>query len=383
MSWIEECAKFLPCLKIEDLDKFKQHRNVDVFVTQTSTLRTSSAKRNFLDNCPPKYVIIDECHTWIRGTKSKMSLQLTFWRNRLLPKVDAVFGLSGTLAMTDPRWDLCESIKSIATQERRRMWLDAKSEADRYTDAALQALYDGWADIEVAKKQALLIPILMRRSESTVIDGKPAMENHKDRLKMVSASLESSDIEQNNELSERGQMLKKLDQRNASHRMVLARWLAWTPWFYSRDWQNKGRDSMSWWDDFRLEDARQYARGRKLVDVLKEIKREGGKPIVFASYIFLLEFAAKVCHLFLAFITIGVASGGLSKDCAYLCERHRSMWPKSNSQHFKGTCQLDRGRFRGFSCLQHPRRRLELSDHEPSRLPRSGAQCSAPLASPS
>ena len=296
-----------------------------------------------------------------------------------------MFALSGTLAMMDPRWDLCESIKSIATRERRSMWLDAESETDRYTDVALQALYDGWPNIEVTKKQALLIPILLRRNESTIIDGKPAMENYKDRLTTVSACLKSSDIERNNERSERAWMLNELDEGNLSHRMVIARWLAWTPWFYLRDWQNNGRHSKSWWDDFKLEDAKQYARGRKLVDILKEIRREGGKPIVFASYIFLLEFAAKVSHLFLTFITIGVASGRLSKDCAYLCRRHCSMRPKSNKQNFKTTCQLDRERFRGFGCLQHPRRRrrLELSDHELSHLPWPGAKCSAPLASPS
>jgi len=314
-----------------------------------------------------------------------MSLQLSFWRDRLLPKVDAVFGLSGTLIMTDPRWDLCQSIKGIATQERRRMWLDAESETDRYTDAALHGLYAGWTNVEVAKKQALLIPILLRRNESTMIDGKPAMENYRDRLIMVSAALKPSDIERNNERSERGWMLKELDDGNPTYRMVIARWLAWTPWFYLRDWPNNGRHSKSWWDDFKLADARQYARGRKLFNVLKEIKREGGKPIVFASYIFHLEFAAKVFHLVLAVITIDVASGRLSKDCAYLCRRHCSMWPKSNSRDFKASCQLDRERFRRFRCLQHPRRRrrLELSHHEPSCLPWPGAKCSAPLASPS
>jgi len=223
-----------------------------------------------------------------------MSLQLSFWRDRLLPKVDAVFGLSGTLIMTDPRWDLCESIKSIASQERRSMWLDTECGTDRYTDAALRTLYHDWANVAVGKKQALLIPIILRRDESTMIDGKPAMENYRNRLIMVSAALESSNIERNNERSQRGWMLNELQRDNATHRIVIGRWLAWTPWFYLRDWPNNGRRSRSWWDGFKLKDARQYARGRKLVEVLKQIKREGGKPIVFASYVFLLEFAAKV-----------------------------------------------------------------------------------------
>jgi len=226
-----------------------------------------------------------------------MSLQLRFWRNDLLPKVDAVFGLSATLLMTDPRWDLCESIKSIATLEHRSSWLDADGERDKYTDTALKTLYTNWSKVEVTQKQTLLIPIFIRRNECTIVDGKPAMEKYRDRLVMVPASLKLRDVDRTGERSDRENMLDGLKKITQTQRMVLARWLAWTPWLCTRDWQKTGRHSKDWWDGFTLTDTKTYARGRKLVGVLKEIKKEGGKPIIFASYVFLLQFAAKVCHL--------------------------------------------------------------------------------------
>ena len=73
MGSIKECDKFLPRLKIEDLGKLRNHQNVDIFITQTLTLHRQSGKHEFSVDCPPIYVIIDECHIWIRGTKQTMS----------------------------------------------------------------------------------------------------------------------------------------------------------------------------------------------------------------------------------------------------------------------------------------------------------------------
>ncbi len=278
------------------MKEHRHHRTVDVFVTQKSVLRKDSERRRFLLNKPPKYVVIDECHDWIRGNKSELSKQLRFWREELLPCVEAVYGLSGTIAMGEPKWDLCESIKSIAPEKRRRTWLN-NGEPEKYTDVALKMLYDKWDEIDVTTKQNLLVPIMLLRNEYTIIDGQPAMKNYRAMLiPMPEAMISLSELDVNNERQRREEMVWQMTEGNPTAGMVLARWLAWSSWLVTHKWIEEGRGSKNWWDEFTLEDAKEFARGRKFVSVLEKIKRKGGRPIIFAEYIFVLEYAAKVLH---------------------------------------------------------------------------------------
>lgn len=296
-SWINECRKFLPELTIADLRDNRRNPTVNVFITQKSVLRKESEWRRFLAKRPPRYVIIDECHDWIRGNKSGLSKQLRFWREELLPlpRVEAVYGLSGTIVMGEPKWDLCESIKSIAPEHRRRTWSNANGETEKYTDAALKMLYDNWDKIDVTEKQNLLVPILLLRNEFTIIDGQPAMKNYRAMLvPMPEARIPLSEVDVNNERQKREEMVRQVTEGNPTAAMVFARWLAWSSWLVTRNWIEKGRGSKNWWNEFTLDDAKEFARGRKFVSVLQKIKRYGGRPIIFAEYIFLLEYAAKV-----------------------------------------------------------------------------------------
>jgi len=296
-NWIDECRKFLPDLRIADLKEYRRHRTVNVFITQKSVLRNHSERRRFLVKHPPKYVIIDECHDWIRGNKSELSKQLRFWREELLPYVEAMYGLSGTIVMGEPKWDLCESIKSVAPENRRRKWFNTNREPDKYTDVALKTLYDNWNEIDVTAKQNLLVPIMLLRNEFTIIDGQPAMKNYRTMLvPMPEAKISLSELDVNNERQRREEMVRQMTKGNSTAAMVLARWLAWSSWLVTHKWIEEGRGSKNWWNNFTLKDAMEFARGRKLVSVLQKIKRNGGRPVIFAEYIFLLEYAAKVLH---------------------------------------------------------------------------------------
>lgn len=213
-----------------------------------------------------------------------------------MPNVEAVYGLSGTLSPGEPKWDICETIKSIASKKRRAQWLDNKGEAGKYTDEALQNLYHSWdLDDDVTSKQDLLIPILLLRNEGTIIDGQPAMKNYRAMLvPMDEADIQFESLVTSGELLTRESMIEGIKEGTPTVRMVMARWLAWSSWLLTYNWIDHGRDSKTWWDKFTLSDAKEYARGQKLVSVLQNIKRRGGKPVIFAEYIFLLQFAAKV-----------------------------------------------------------------------------------------
>src|SRR5271169_1212406 len=96
-TWLVEGAKFAPDLRMTSLEEWRKNRRpVDVIVTQKSVLQRDTSNRQVLERVGFKYLIVDECHDWVRGQPSGMSKQLTFLRSNLLPRADAVFLVSGT-----------------------------------------------------------------------------------------------------------------------------------------------------------------------------------------------------------------------------------------------------------------------------------------------
>src|SRR5271156_6171860 len=93
----------------------------DINIVQLSALQTSRMS-TIVKGLKYKYLIVDEAHQWVRGTKGQISNQLYLYRNYLVPKADAVFLLSGTPFKGDMNFDLPETIKSLAPNPRRMAW---------------------------------------------------------------------------------------------------------------------------------------------------------------------------------------------------------------------------------------------------------------------
>jgi hypothetical protein len=118
---------------------------------------------------------------WVRGRQQESAVRLTFWRNTLVPRADAVYLLSGSVFPHTMRFDVVQTIKSLASPEKRAQWtvvVDNRTVHRVYTDAALDHLYEHWPEYSVAYKTNLLVPILLRRTAASKIDGVPVMRDH-------------------------------------------------------------------------------------------------------------------------------------------------------------------------------------------------------------
>lgn len=282
----------------------KDPQPVDVIVTQKSVLQRDTSSRQVLERIKFNYLIVDECHDWVRGQPSGMSKQLTFLRSNLLPRADAVFLVSGTPFVGRMQFDMIQTIKSLASPTRRATWkvptnIEADSqettEVHRYTDEWLQTLDEKWTSTSHLEKTQMLAPILLCRTPSTLIDGEPIME---DFMAKMREKLDG-DVAYNQALVSEMQKRKKLlDEHEAAGaskaRYAHARWLAYSSQVITRNWHVQGRENPSWWNNVTITDVCEYERGRCLVKILKGHKQAKKRTIVFASAVFHQQFAAHV-----------------------------------------------------------------------------------------
>lgn len=314
-TWLVEGEKFAPDLRMVNLEEWMKRKNpqiVDVIVTQKSALQRDTSIRQALAKIGFKYLIVDECHDWVRGRPSETSNQLNFLRSSLLPRADAVFLLSGTPFVGRMQFDLIETIKSLANSTRRATWkaqLNTNPESHEttavhcYTDEQLQKLDEEWMDVSHLVKTQMLVPILLIRTPATFIDGKSIMEDFMAKIK----EMNDGDITHGNslvlEMQQRETLLNQHETTGASKttRYTYARWTAFSSQVITRRWNALGRDDPSWWDNFTIADACEYERGRRLVHMLQSRKQANKKTIVFASAVFHQQFAAHVrFYLFIA-----------------------------------------------------------------------------------
>ena len=82
------------------------------------------------------------------------------------------------------------------------------------------------------------------------------------------------------------------------HSRYVGAWcLSYSSRYTRKRWPETGR-TQGWWDDFTLQDAMEYERGRRLVKILREAKRAGKKPLILTYYQFHQQLAAKVLSCF-------------------------------------------------------------------------------------
>jgi len=297
---MKEADKFVPDLSIADLAK-SMTAKPDVFVTQKSVLQREGKTGRFIASLRFKYLIVDECQTWVRGQPGDISNQLRFLRLNLLPRAEAVFLLSGTPFPGKIQFDLIQTIKSLASPARRARWSVKLKDDDNhiasflYTDNELLKLDQEWNAIPSQIKPQMLVPILLRRTSKTTIDEEKVLPDYLDMLVGEDdGEIPLTDIK--DEVAKREVILNRVSVAGATStdRYTLARWLAWTSWVINHDWNKRGRNDISWWDNFTLDNAREFERGRRLVGMLEKMKRTQRKPIIFAHAVFHQQLAAHV-----------------------------------------------------------------------------------------
>jgi hypothetical protein len=304
-----EARKFLPDLKIANLQSLnaqQQIQNVDILMVQKSVLQRPSGKYcKLLDRTKFTYLIVDEAQTWIRGQPNSLSTQLSYLRGTLLHRAKAVYHLSGTPFMGKIKWDYIQLIKSLATSTKRLSWPVAVDDKDKstvnydlgYSDNHLTLLETNWDTTPDVIKTKLLIPVMLRRTLQTIIDGKQVVEKDYFEKMVVDRSGEIAIEDIQDEIKLRNKLLDEYighDSEVRLERYIMARYLAWTSKAIKDDWKNRGRVSERWWDGFTLDDTKEYERGRRLVEMLQRLKANGKKPIIFAFYGMHQQFAAQV-----------------------------------------------------------------------------------------
>jgi hypothetical protein len=214
-SWLKEVKKFLPRLMIVDVQKRVSNSRADVYITQVSILQRNGPTRQFLECTRFSYLIADECHSWARGRPEDASERLTFWRNTLIPCADTVYLLSGSVFPYTMPFDLIQTIKSLASPEKRTNWTVVHNNrtVNAYTDTALDHLYEHWLDYDIPYKTELLVPILLCRTAASQIDGIPVMEDYQaDMIDQPDGHIDVHSISQ--ETAERNRLVAKLKVEN-------------------------------------------------------------------------------------------------------------------------------------------------------------------------
>lgn len=228
------------------------------------------------------------------------------------------------------RWDYIQILKSLATSTKRLGWTTILDEKDRlsvnyelgYDDAHLTMLDRNWDDTPDVIKSKLLIPIMLRRTLATVIDGNPVVEKDYFRDMVIdrSGEIDIDDIAE--EIKHRNRLLDEAigtSPNSKLDRYIMARYLCWTSKVLTDNWKQYGKTDKNWWQGFTLKDAEEFERGRRLVKILRRLKERGKKPIVFAFYTMHQQFAAQVKGNFLRWLTTGAKITGL---CQYGIHRH-------------------------------------------------------------
>jgi hypothetical protein len=298
-TWITEATKWTP--KHLTICDFIKHRQTaaDVYVITITALQRQQTA-DLIRRLNFKIIVVDECHSWVRGRPGQPAAQLSEFRNFTMPKAQAVYFLSGTPFKGDLRFDIVETIKSLATPTRRSAWTvkitpsgePADEPVNAYNDGALRSLYMKWESVPVEYKSQLLLPIMLRRTPQTTIEGKAVITDYLSLLiEMPEGRIDVRTLR--NEMGDRDMMVREAGW-GGSTKYLNGRLLAYSSLFLRRNWEAQGRRDPSWWDGFTLRDAEEFERGRRLVKVLKELKQRGYRPMVFAQYVFQQQFAARV-----------------------------------------------------------------------------------------
>jgi hypothetical protein len=296
-SWLGEAKKWLPnSILLSDFIK-SPTRKADVYVVTVSTLQRehTAAMIRELDF---QFIVVDECQVWVRGRPGDTSNQLLQFRHRLVPKARAVFFLSGTPFKGDMCWDLVETIKSLATDQRRQGWstkigpTETVSTQFPYCDEALSRLSKTWAKVPDRDKTQMLVPIMIRRTPKTILEGHSIIRDYMGMLKYLPVG-EINIASLSTEMSARQQLMVEYSVPSKD-RLSKMRSLAYTPKYLTRYWEGTGRTDLRWWDGFTVENACEFRRGRTLYQVLRDWRTQGFKPLVFAYGVFQQQFAARV-----------------------------------------------------------------------------------------
>jgi hypothetical protein len=117
-----------------------------------------------------------------------------------------------------------------------------------------------------------------------VIDRKPVSIDWAARIQYKAAG-EISLHEIQQEIEKRQGIIREFETpRNVVSRLLTARNLSWSSWAVDESIGNLGQQQLrEKWNKFTLADARQFGRGRILIDILGNLKKEGFKLIIFSS----------------------------------------------------------------------------------------------------
>ena len=298
--WIAEAKKWVPNHLV--VDELNENLNSDVVVIPVHFLQRHSERRERVLNFKFKYLIVDECHSWVRGQPGSMSNQLFCLRSLLVPRAQAVFFLTGTPFKGNVCWDFIETIRSLGSANCRDKWITnlsldpddpSKQEPSyAYTDEALRSLRNTWNHVPPIAKAQMLIPIMIRRTPNSRIDGTTVVEDYFARLVRVGEG--DINIESlGDEMRRRDTILHGLGL-GGTKRFNVARCLAWSKCYVTRNWELYGQSDPDWWRTFTLRDACEYKRGKTLVAILRKWRSDGYRPIIFAHSVFHQQFASRV-----------------------------------------------------------------------------------------
>src|SRR5947207_1396708 len=123
-SWRREAAKFYLELSILDVKCAppSKHTVPDLYITMLSPLQSRGYANEWLSKITYRHLIIDESHTWVRGRAgNEKANQLRFLREHLLPKAETVWHLSGTVFPAETKFDLQQTLMSLATNRVRKL----------------------------------------------------------------------------------------------------------------------------------------------------------------------------------------------------------------------------------------------------------------------
>jgi len=178
VNWLREAVDFVPSLKITVVSDRDREYEYDAYITTNSLLQRAYPNRQWLGEQHWDILVCDEGHLWARGSSTSQSEQRRFLREVLLPNTATTFMLTATPLPTDIRFDFCNTILSLACEEVRQKWVamvDAQPVKGLYTDDALAKLFAEWTNVPNAQKAAMLVPLMIQRTENTLIDGERVM----------------------------------------------------------------------------------------------------------------------------------------------------------------------------------------------------------------
>jgi len=169
-------------------------------------------------------------------------------------------------------FDMVETIKSLATPTKRGNWIiryedqttrQTKEVTDAYTVEGLNRLSKDWDTISHMDKTNLLVPILLRRTADTEIDGVNIMPNYMEKLVEDSVGEIQYD-ELADEIQARDKILSDVlagHGQGGTQRYTLARWMSYSSWVVTKNWGTLGREDGRWWNGFTMKNAEEDERG--------------------------------------------------------------------------------------------------------------------------